>query len=178
MQFVHEALALVEPAVRQYGLLALFAIIYLESLGAPVPGESALIGASVLAIGGDLPIIGVFFTVWAAAVLGDSTGYAIGRVGGRPLLQRFGWIVRLTPERLARFEEMFRTKGAYIVLGARFVVILRQLNGLIAGSMNMPWHKFLVANAAGGALWAMVWSLGPYFFGDVFGIDRLIRGQQ
>lgn len=177
MQFIHEALALIEPFIRDYGLPALFLIVYLESLGAPLPGESALIGASVMAIRGDLPIAGVFLTVWIAAVLGDSTGYVIGRVGGRRLLHRFGWLVRLTPERLAAFEQMFERKGAYIVLGARFVVVLRQLNGLIAGSMNMPWHKFLAANATGAALWALVWSLGPYFFGDLFGVDALIRKQ-
>ncbi|MBL8580889.1 MAG: DedA family protein [Rhizobiaceae bacterium] len=168
-------MALIEPFIRTYGLPALFIIVYLESLGAPLPGESALIGASVMAIRGDLPIAGVFLSVWIAAVLGDTTGYAIGKLGGRRLLHRFGWLVKLTPERLASFEEMFRQKGAYIVLGARFVVVLRQLNGLIAGSMNMPFHKFLAANAIGGALWAMVWSLGPYFFGDLFGVDVLLR---
>ena len=177
MQFLHEGLSIIEPFVKHYGLWALFIIVYFESLGAPLPGESALVGASVLAIRGDLPIAGLFFAVWAGAVLGDSTGYLIGRVGGRRLLHRFGWLVKLTPERLAAFEDMFARKGAYIVLGARFVVVLRQLNGLIAGSMNMPWPKFLIANAIGGAAWVAVWGLGPYFFGDLFGVYALIRKQ-
>lgn len=175
MQFIHEGLALIEPYIRQYGVAALFVIVYLESLGAPLPGESALVTASVIAAGGDLSIVAVFFAVWVAAVLGDSTGYVIGRLGGRRLLHRFGWIVKLTPERLQGFEDMFRRKGAFIVLGARFVVVLRQLNGLIAGSMNMPWPKFLAANAAGAAAWTLVWTVGPYFFGDLFGVGHLMH---
>lgn len=172
MHFLNEGVALIEPYVRTYGLLAVFAIVYLESLGAPLPGESALVGASVMAARGDLPVFGVFLAVWAAAVLGDSTGYWIGRFGGRPLLRRYGWLVKLTPERLAYMEDLFRRHGPLIVAGARFVVILRQLNGLVAGSMSMPWWHFLIANAVGAALWAGVWSLGPYFVGGLFGLDH------
>ena len=54
------------------------------------------------------------------------------------------------------------------MFGARFVVLLRQLNGLIAGSMAMPWPRFFVANALGGAAWAALWVLGPYYFADLF----------
>jgi membrane protein DedA with SNARE-associated domain len=168
MYFLHEAIGFIEPAIARWGILALFIVVYLESLGAPLPGESALIAASLMAVRGDLAIGHVFLAVWCAAVLGDSTGYAIGRIGGRPLIQRFGPLVKLTPERLAHFEALFRRKGAYIVAGARFVVLLRQVNGLIAGAMAMRWRHFLLANAAGGFLWAGVWTLGPYFFGDLF----------
>jgi membrane protein DedA with SNARE-associated domain len=59
-----------------------------------------------------------------------------------------------------------------MVLTARFIVVLRQLNGLIAGSDGMPWHRFVVANALGAMLWAGLWSFGPYFFTDAF--KRLI----
>lgn len=175
MQFLNEGVTLIEPYVRSYGLLAVFAIIYLESLGAPLPGESALVGASIMAARGDLSLGGVFLVVWAAAVLGDSTGYWIGRFGGRPLLRRYGWLVRLTPERLTYMEDLFRRRGPLIVAGARFVVILRQLNGLVAGSMSMSWWHFVVANMVGAALWAGVWSLGPYLLGDLLGLDHAAR---
>ena len=55
-----------------------------------------------------------------------------------------------------------------MVLGARFVVVLRQLNGLVAGSVGMPWHHFVVANTIGAVLWAGLWTLGPYYFADAF----------
>jgi membrane protein DedA with SNARE-associated domain len=168
VEFLHSGASFIEPYIQQYGLYAIFVIIYLESLGAPLPGESALVASSLLAMRGDLGVVNLFFVVWIAAVLGDSTGYAIGHFGGRPLLQRYGWLVKLTPQRLAELEQLFRRRGAFIVFGARFVVVLRQLNGLVAGSVGMPWHKFLAANVLGAGLWSAVWSFGPYFFGDLF----------
>jgi membrane protein DedA with SNARE-associated domain len=168
MTFFHDALAWIEPAIMTYGVWALFVILYFESFGVPLPGESALIASSLLAVRGDLEIAHVFLAAWTAGVLGDSTGYLIGRFGGRYLLERFGHWVKLTPERLAKVEDQFRRKGFYIVLTARFVVLLRQLNGIIAGSVTMPWHRFVAANALGAALWAGVWSFGPYLFTDLF----------
>ncbi len=167
MEFVHDGAAFIEPYIRQYGLHAILVIVYLESLGAPLPGESALATASVLAIRGDFAITNLFLVVWAAAVLGDCTGYAIGHFGGRPLLRRYGWIVKLTDERQRNLEELFERRGPIIVVGARFVVILRQLNGLIAGSVGMHFQRFLIANVVGGLLWAAVWTFGPYFLGGV-----------
>jgi membrane protein DedA with SNARE-associated domain len=168
VEFLHNGASFIEPYIQQYGLYAIFVIICLESLGAPLPGESALVASSLLAIRGDLAVIDLFFAVWSAAVLGDSAGYAIGHFGGRPLLQRYGWLVKLTPERLEKLGELFRRRGPFIVFGARFVVVLRQLNGLVAGSVGMPWHSFFLANVLGAGLWAAVWSFGPYFFGGMF----------
>jgi membrane protein DedA with SNARE-associated domain len=166
--FLHESTQIIEGFVRDYGLFALFFIIYFESFGAPLPGESAMIGASVLAVRGDFSIVDVFLVVWVAAVLGDSTGYAIGHFGGQPLLERYGPLVKLTPERLEKLHELFKRRGPLIVVGARFVVILRQFNGLVAGSAAMPWRYFVAANIVGAAIWAAVWSFGPYYLGDLF----------
>ncbi|PRD45701.1 DedA family protein [Phyllobacterium phragmitis] len=159
---------MIEPYIVAYGSIALFFIIYFESLGAPLPGESGLIAASLLALHGDLNLTHMLIAVFCGAVLGDSTGYAIGYFGGRRLIERYGYLVRLTPERLERFEEIFRRKGVYIVAGARFISILRQLNGIIAGSMGMPWRHFLAANIVGAAAWTLVWGAGPYFLTDFF----------
>jgi membrane protein DedA with SNARE-associated domain len=168
MSILQEALAWIEPAIAAYGAFALFLIVYFESFGAPLPGETALIASSLLATRGDLSIEHVFLAAWLGGVLGDSTGYLIGRFGGRLLLQRFGSLVKLTPERLARIEEMARSRGFVMVLTARFVVVLRQLNGLVAGSIAMPWRHFAAANVLGAALWAGLWTLGPYYFTDLF----------
>jgi membrane protein DedA with SNARE-associated domain len=167
MNAVHHGLAALEAGIVAYGVIAVFVIVYFESLGAPLPGESALIAISALAAKGDVSIAQALLAVWAGAVLGDSTGYLIGRLGGRPLLQKHGPRVGLTSDRLATMERLFREKGAWIVLSARFVVLLRQLNGVIAGSVSMPWPRFLVANAIGAALWTAVWGLGPYLLADI-----------
>lgn len=168
MSLLQHGLAWIEPAVAAYGAWALLIILYFESFGVPLPGESALVAAALLATRGDLAIENVFLAAWTGAVLGDSTGYLIGRFGGRPLLWRFGPSMKLTPERLTRLEAMAQTRGFLMVLTARFIVVLRQLNGLIAGSVGMPWSRFVVANALGGALWAGLWSFGVYFFTDTF----------
>ncbi|WP_201834619.1 DedA family protein [Microvirga zambiensis] len=168
MSLFQEALGWIEPAVTRYGAFAVFFTIYFESFGVPLPGESALIAASLLAVRGDLAIEHVFLAAWLGGVLGDSTGYMIGRFGGRVLLQRFGSLVKLTPERLANVETMARKRGFIMVLTARFVVVLRQLNGLVAGSVGMPWSHFVIANALGALLWAGFWTFGPYLFTDLF----------
>ena len=165
---LQEALCWVEPAVAAYGALALFLIIYCESFGVPIPGESALIAAAVLSARGDLIISHVFLAAWLGGVLGDSTGYLIGRFGGRRLLQSFGSMVKLTRERLSRLELTAQRRGFIMVMTARFIVVLRQLNGIVAGAVGMPWRQFGIANVLGAALWAGLWTFGPYFFTDLF----------
>lgn len=169
MDLLHEGFNAIGPFIRSYGLLALFLLVYFESLGLPLPGETALLGAVALAYEGQLPIVGVFLVVVIAAVLGDNTGYLIGRHGGRPLMSRFGRLVGLTPPRQAWIESLYATHGPIIVVGARFVVVLRQLNGVVAGSMNMHWPLFLAANVIGAVLWTSVWSFGPYLVGHFVG---------
>ncbi|PYE90589.1 DedA family protein [Phyllobacterium leguminum] len=159
---------LIHSYIVTYGAIALFVIIYFESLGAPLPGESALIAGSILALHGDLNLYHMLIAVFCGAVLGDSTGYLIGHFGGVKLIARYGYLVRLTPERLQEFENIFKKKGPYIVATARFVPILRQLNGIVAGSLKMPWPHFFIANAAGAAAWTLLWGAGPYFFSGFF----------
>jgi membrane protein DedA with SNARE-associated domain len=98
-------------------------------------------------------------TAWCAAVLGDNVGYCIGRFGGRRLVLRFGRYVLLSEDRLQRGERFFESRGAVVVVIARFIEILRQLNGIIAGIAGMRWWRFLVFNALGAALWVGFWSI-------------------
>ncbi|MBB5703362.1 membrane protein DedA with SNARE-associated domain [Ochrobactrum daejeonense] len=160
-------MSFLQSSIAAYGALALFLIVYFESFGAPLPGESALIASSLLALQGTLHIETVLIAVFVGAVLGDSTGYLIGRFGGRRLLLRYGHLVKLTPERLEQFEKHFDAKGIYVVATARFVVLLRQLNGIVAGSMKMNPLHFLAANVVGAVGWTLVWGLGPYMLSGV-----------
>ena len=131
-----------------------------------------MIAAALLASQGELSIVAVFIAVLAGAILGDSTGYLIGRYGGRRVLERFGPYIKLTPERLTAIEERFHRGGVWLVMFARFLPLLRQLNGVLAGSLAMPWHLFVAANAAGAVLWTSLYVLGPYFFGHLFHLVR------
>jgi membrane protein DedA with SNARE-associated domain len=165
VQLIHEGLQEIRPYVAAYGVWALFVVLYLESLGAPLPGESALVASAFLASTGELLLTHVVLASFIGAVAGDSTGYMIGRAGGRPLLLKFGPKLGLTAERLQRVERLFERRGVWVVLTARFVVLFRQLNGVIAGSMRMHFPRFVMANAAGAALWVGAWVFIGYTFG-------------
>ena len=154
--------------ISQYGPFAYFFILYFESFGAPVPGESGLIAGSLLAAAGKLDLLPMLLCAFSGSVLGDCTGYAIGHFGGEKLLLRYGHYVKLTPERLETFQNMLDKRGFFFVATARFIVILRQLNGLVAGSGGMAFPKFLVANIIGAAAWTLVWGGGPYLVKFLF----------
>lgn len=168
MHYLHESYAWLIPHITAYGAIAIFVIIYFESFGAPLPGETGVIAAALLASQGELSIVAVYVAVFCAAILGDSTGFLIGHFGGRRLLQKFGPYIKLTPERLDMLEAKFRKGGLWFVAIARFLPLCRQLNGVLAGSMAMPWHLFLAANAVGAFAWTTIYVLGPYFFGHLF----------
>jgi len=99
-------------------------------------------------------------------VLGDNVGYWIGVRGGRRVVHRFGKYIFITAERLDRAERFFARRGNRIVVVARFIDGLRQLNGVIAGITAMPWRSFLIYNALGAALWVGWWTSVSYLLGN------------
>jgi membrane protein DedA with SNARE-associated domain len=158
-------------AVSRFGYLGIGALVFIESFGIPAPGETAIIAGSAYAAGRHLNVVAVAVTAFLAAVTGDTVGYLIGRTGGRGLVLRFGRYVRLTPARLRRVERFMARRGPLVVVLARFVEGLRQLNGVVAGISRMPWPRFVLCNAVGAALWVSVWSTAGYLAGNH--IDRL-----
>jgi membrane protein DedA with SNARE-associated domain len=158
-------LASLAPVLNQYGYLAVGGFVLIEDFGIPVPGETILIAAAVYAGSGRLSIIGVALVAVLAAIIGDNIGYAIGYFGGRTLVLRFGKYVHLTSERLDKAERFFDRYGGLVVAGARFVEGLRQANGIVAGTIRMPWLKFLAFNALGAALWVGLWGSIGYLAG-------------
>jgi len=154
------------PLLDRYGYLAIAGIVGVESFGVPAPGETILVAAAVYAGAGRLNIAGVAAVGFLAAVIGDTIGYAIGRAGGRRLVLRYGRYLFLTPVRMDRAEVFFTRHGAKIVIAARFIDGLRQLNGVIAGVTAMPWRRFLTYNAIGAALWVGLWTTLGYLAGN------------
>lgn len=154
------------PLLDHWGYLAVGFLLFVEDFGVPSPGETVLIAASVYAGAGRLNVIAVGLIAFAAAVLGDNLGYAIGRFGGRALVLRFGRYIFLTEARLAKAEAFFTRHGGKIVTVARFIEGLRQANGIIAGITHMPWPRFLAFNALGAALWVATWTSVGYLAGN------------
>jgi membrane protein DedA with SNARE-associated domain len=152
-----------------FGYWAVLLLVMVEDFGIPVPGESVLIVASVYAGAGRLNVVAVGVIGFAAAVLGDNIGFAIGRFGGRATTLRLGRYVRLTEKQLNKAEAFFDSHGAPIITVARFVEVLRQVNGIVAGVSGMRWPRFLAFNALGAALWAGAWVSLGYLAGNHIG---------
>jgi len=155
----------ITPYLLQYGYLAVFVIILLEDFGMPLPGETALIAAGILAGKGHFSILIILLVAFLGAVIGDNIGYVIGLYGGRRLVLRYGGYVFIKEKHLAAIEIFFKRYGNEVVAFARFFNGARQLNGIIAGIGNMVWYHFLLFNIIGAALWVGVWGSLAYFVG-------------
>ena len=148
-----------------YGLVLLFLLVALESTGVPLPGETALIAASVLASQGHYSIVAVIVVAAAGAIVGDNAGYWIGRKGGRALLRRIPYLRDYFARILPPAERFFERHGAKAVFFGRFVSILRVTAAWLAGISHMPWWRFLFWNAAGGVIWATAFGVVAYYSG-------------
>jgi membrane protein DedA with SNARE-associated domain len=144
-------------------------MIMVESLGIPLPGEIALVTAAVLATQHKLAVVPgwIAASASAGAIAGDSIGFYIGHRFGKPL---FDWLGRkfprhFGPSHVAVAERFFARYGAWAVFFGRFIALLRIFSGPLAGSLRMPYGRFLFANACGGIIWAsgityLIWFLG------------------
>jgi membrane protein DedA with SNARE-associated domain len=150
-----------------HGLPVLFLAVLIESFGIPVPGETALIAFAVLASQGHYSIAEVIGLAIAGAIIGDNLGYwLIGRLGGRALFRRWGWLNQYAERVLPRAERLMRDHGGKTVFFGRFVTVLRYTAAWVAGLAHMPWWRFLFWNAAGGIVWATAVGLIAYYAGQ------------
>ena len=152
--------------LESYGYLVVFLLVMIESIGVPVPGETALVGAALYAGSTHkLEIWWILAVAIGGAVVGDNIGFSIGRYGGAKLLLRHGHKIRLHEARLRIGIWLFRRHGGKVVFWGRFVSILRTWAAFLAGTNQMEWRRFLFYNAAGGAVWATVYGVAYYEFG-------------
>ena len=158
---LHEYLAV-------YGYLAVFIIVGLESAGVPVPGETALVAAAILAGEHKLNIYGVVSAAAGGAILGDNCGYWVGREFGFPLVYRYGHYVQLDEKRLKLGQYLFLRHGGKIVFFGQFVAFLRAFAAFLAGVNRFNWEQFFLCNAAGGVVWATIFGAGGFFLGRAF----------
>lgn len=174
--FDHPALYvfdIIRQHLAEHGYSTIAVALLLENAGIPVPGETILLLASFVAYSEhtlSLPYIILVGT--AACTAGDNLGFLIGFYGGRPLLARYSKLFRITPETIAKGEDLFERYGAATILVARFIAGLRIIAGPLAGVLRMNWRKFFLSNFIGAALWVTVISCVGYFFGKHF--DQLM----
>ena len=149
------------------GYTLVFALIAIETMGIPVPAETALIGAALLAHRGHMDIATLTVLAAVAAILGDNVGFAIGRHFGRRVLLADGPLIRHRRQVLAHGEPFFAKHGPKAVFLGRWVAGLRIASAWLAGMNRMRWPTFLFWNALGGIAWAASISLSIYFLGDL-----------
>jgi membrane-associated protein len=150
------------------GYTVVFALIAVETMGIPVPGETALITAGLLAHDGRMDIVPLIALAAAAAILGDNVGFAIGRKVGRRVFEAPGPLHSQRHAALAAGEPFFERHGPKAVFLGRWVAGLRIASAWLAGMNKMPWPRFLFWNALGGICWATSVGVGAYIVGHAF----------
>ena len=175
LNFSHEPLAALislqtlQNALHTLGYPAVTLFIMIESAGIPFPGETMLLLASFYAaIDHQLKLPIIIACAAFGAIAGDNIGYYVGRTGGRAFAERFGRYLFLKPQHLDRAEKFFAKHGNKTVFFGRFIAILRTWSAFLAGVNHMDWRTFLVYNAAGGILWAIIYGTIGYVAGRVF----------
>lgn len=167
-------MSVLQQYLLDYGYPILFVVVLLESLGIPGPGQTLLITAALLAAHGKLDITAVLVTSIVGTTLGGMVGYWVGRKGGRTLILRYGRYIRIDESELGRLESSFASYGLWFVLVARFLEVLRQIQGIVAGTVEMPFRRFFLANLVGGILWSVVWGFGSFKLGrQIRSVDDL-----
>ena len=155
-----------------YGVGAIALLLLLENIGVPViPGELAMIAGAVFAGSGraGLNVVEVGVVSVAAAIAGAEIGYLIGKFAGRELVLRYGRWVLIKPHHLDRAEAIVSRYGGIVVVIARFIVGLREANGIIAGLTQMRWLTFGWFNVLGACAWVATWVSVGYVAGDAIG---------
>ena len=154
--------AYLEHLLHAYGYAAIFAVIALENVGLPVPGETILITSGIFAATThELNVLGIVIAAAVAAFGGSVAGFMLGRYGERHVLHRLGLDER--DLRLGRY--LFQRFGGRVVFVARFIAFLRSLAGLLAGANAMPLQRFVIASGLGALAWATSFGLAAYALG-------------
>ena len=163
---LHELAHSLAAFVAAHGYWAIALVVGVESMGVPLPGETALIATAAFA--GQthrLSLVWVVVSAALGAIVGDNLGFAVGREGGFRLMLRYGPKIGMHPRRLKLAVWLFRKYGGAVVFFGRFVALLRAWAAFLAGTHRMTWGRFLVWNAAGGVVWATAIGVAGYALG-------------
>jgi membrane protein DedA with SNARE-associated domain len=155
--------------ISTYGVWLVAGFIALESIGAPLPAEAAIMAAGFFAARThDLDIRLLIVAGSAAAMLGNALGFWIGRRFGYHLLTRYGHRVGLTEARIRIGQWLFVRYGGRFVFIARFLPFLRNMAAILAGANAMPQGLFHLASGTAAIVWVAIYSLAAYGLGEAF----------
>lgn len=164
------------PVPTILGYPALAALIFGESMGLPLPGETALITAGGLAAAGHLALPLVICVAIIAAITGDTLGYWLGRTRGPAFLIRDGFLAGHRRHAVARADRFFARNGLATVFVSRFIPGVRVVAAVMAGAARMPWRWFAPANTLGAILWATTVASFAYVLGPIGAASLAVAG--
>jgi membrane protein DedA with SNARE-associated domain len=156
----------VTERVTTGGVWALLAVMLIENLFPPIPSEAVLPLAGFLIEGGSMSFAPALLAATAGSVIGAVLLYAIGRWGGRPVLLRWGGVLRLDEAQLDRADEWFDTHGPKLVFWCRMVPLARSVISVPAGAAEMPLGRFLTLTALGSLIWNCALIGAGYIVGE------------
>ncbi len=160
---------ILQNALHILGYPGVTLFVMIESSGIPFPGETMLLlAAFYAAIDHQMSITLIIIAAALGAIIGDNLGFYVGHTGGKAFVERYGRYLFLKPERMKKAEEFFAKHGDKTVFLGRFIAILRAWAAFLAGVNQMHWRTFLVYNAAGGIIWAIIYGLLGYYAGRLF----------
>ncbi len=163
----HSVSHFVREFVGNYGYWAVALMLLCENAGLPVPGETTLLVASFFAYSEHKLHLGwIIIVATCAATIGDNLGFAIGRYGGRLLLERYRNFFRIRQSAIARGEDLFVRYGSSTIFFSRFVFGMRVIAGPLAGVLRMRWRAFAIFNFLGAAVWVSFIAAAGYLFGQ------------
>ena len=142
-------------------------------VGFVLPGETAAVLGGVAASRGHVPLAAVLVVVVAAAIIGDTVGYEVGRHLGTRILR---WhLLEKRRERIDGARDFLARRGGTAVFLGRWTAFFRAVMPALAGTARMPYRRFLAFNAAGGLLWSITVVLVGYFAGESYArIEKLV----
>jgi len=158
----------VKPYILHYGYWAVFFGVFFESMGLPLPGETLIIVAGLLAAKGVLNLSWIIIWAVAATFIANNISYAAGYCGGRAFVIKYGKYVFFDEKKLQALEDFVKKHGNKVVVIARFILGMRQFNGFIVGMAKMPFVKFASFNLIGAVLWVEWWTWLAYYFGKKY----------
>jgi len=152
--------------IQVYGPWIVFGFVALESIGIPLPGETILVSAALLASStNQFDIAAVVAAAASGAIVGDGIGFMVGRLVGPMLLRKYGRYIRLNESRLLIGQYLFFRYGSAVVFFGRFISLLRMFAALLAGANRMPAGRFFLFNITGGICWACLFGFGAHALG-------------
>lgn len=183
---IESLLEAITPWFEDWGLVIVFAATFLESsivVASVLPGESVLLlggffssPSATEGVEAPLALDHVIAVAFAGAILGDIVGYLIGRGAGRWIVDRLGRFFFLPPSRLPLMERYFRTYGMRAILIGRFAPFLRSIRTLVAGTVRMPFLRFLVPDVIGAGAWVAAIAATGFLLGESWRVAQRYLG--